>query len=192
MENKFFTFIAPYLSAIDEGKFFRKPFSWLYSLIAIMNLVLPFYVLYLAIDNRIYNAGPKIIIGFILAWLTIGVACWIGFQIWWDRKNKTTLSSSTGDDFIATPTFSHFIQTLGEWIGTMIGLVGFVFGLLSIIALGDAGYYLSRQLGMGSINMGILSIVIAPVYGFLIIIVTRFFAEQIRALVTIANNTKKQ
>lgn len=25
MENKFFTFIAPYLSAIDDGKFFRKP-----------------------------------------------------------------------------------------------------------------------------------------------------------------------
>ncbi|MBN1781127.1 hypothetical protein JW948_08395 [bacterium] len=192
MENRFFTFIAPYLAAIDDGRFFRKPFSWLYSLIAIINLLLPFYLLYQAIDNRIFSAGSKIVFGFILAWLTIGIACWIGFQLWWDRKNKISLSSSTGDEFIATPTFSHFIQTLGEWIGTLIGLIGFVFGILSIIALGDAGYYLSRQLGVGFINMGILSIIFAPVYGFLIIILTRFLAEQIRALVAIANNTKKQ
>jgi len=190
--DKFFTFIAPYLAVIDNGKFFRKPFSWLYSLIAIINLFLPFYLLYQAIENQIFSAGLKIVFGFILAWLTISIACWIGFQIWWDRKDKISLSSSTEDDFIATPTFSHFIQTLGEWIGTFVALLGFVFGLLSIIALGDAGYYLSRQLGIGFINIGIMSIILAPVYGFLIIILTRFLAEQIRALVAIANNTKKQ
>ena len=192
MDSKIFTFIAPYLAAIDNGKFFRKPFSWLYFLIAIINLLLPFYLLYQAIDNNIFSASAKVVFGFILAWLFIGIVCWIGFQIWWDRKNKINLYSSTGDDFIVTPTFSHFIQTLGEWIGTLIGLIGFVFGILSIIALNDVGYYLSRQLGVGFINMGILSIILAPVCGFLVIILTRFLAEQIRALVAIANNTKKQ
>ena len=191
MENKFFNFIAPYLSAIDDGKFIRKPFSWLYSLIAIINLLLPFYLLYQAINNRMFDYGGKIIFGFILAWVTISIACWIGFQIWWDRKNKITSFFSTGDEFIATPTFSHFIQTFGEWIGTLVGLIGFIFGLLSIIALGEVGYFLSRQLGVPFINMGILSIIFAPIYGFLIIILTRFLAEQIRALVAIANNTKK-
>jgi hypothetical protein len=191
MKTKFFTLIAPYLSVIDDGRFFRIPFSWLYSIIALINLIIPFYLLYQAFEHGIFNAGPKIFFGFILAWLMIVVACWIGFQIWWDRKNKINLYSSTEDDFIATPSLSHLIQTLGEWIGTLIGFVGFVFGILSIITLGDAGYYLSRQLGVGFINMGKLSTIFAPILGFLIIVTSRFFAEQIRALVTIANNTKK-
>jgi len=190
MQNKFFTFIAPYLSSIDDGKFFRKPLSWLYSLIALVNLVVPFFVL-VVFGRYFFRGGAIYFLGSVLVWLTIGGACWIGFQIWWNRKEKINLSSSTGDDFIATPAFAHFIQTLGEWIGTLIGFLGFMFGIFSIIALGDLIDYFSDFLGVGFINMGMFSVIIAPVYGFLIIIITRFLAEQIRALVTIANNTKK-
>jgi len=191
MENKFFTFIAPYVAAIDDGRFFRRPFSWLYSLIAIINLLLPFYILHQAIDNRIFSAPGKFVFVFVIVWLTIVVASWFGFQIWWDRKNKVNRTSSIGDDFIATPIFSHFIQTLGEWIGTWVALVGFVFALLGTTILGREGYYLSRQLGLGFLNIGLISIILMPVYGFLIITLSRFFAEAFRALVSIANNTKK-
>lgn len=191
MENKFFNFINPFLSIIDNGKLFRKPFGFLYSVIAIINLLLPIYVLYQAIKNNIFSAPFKFGFVFILVWLTISFACWIGFQIWWDRKDKVNVSSSLGDDFIATPVFSHFIQTLGEWLGTWIGLVGFVFALLATIILGKEGYNLSRQLGLGFLNIGVISIILMPLYGFLIIIISRFLAEQFRALVSIANNTKK-
>lgn len=191
MKNKFFTFIDPYLSVIDTGKFFRRPFAWLYSVIALLNLIIPFYLLYVAIDNRIFKAPGKFVFVFILVWLTIVLASWISFQIWWDRKDKVNLSSSIGDDFIATPVFSHFIQTMGEWIGTWIGLVGFVFALVATVFLGKEGYQLGRQLGLGFLNIGFLSIILMPIYGFLIIIVSRFLAESFRALVAIANNTKK-
>jgi hypothetical protein len=40
-------------------------------------------------------------------------------------------------------------------------------------------------------EVGFLSIILMPIYGFLIIVATRFLAEQFRALVSIANNTKK-
>jgi uncharacterized membrane protein YvbJ len=43
--NILFDFIAPYLSAIDDGRFFRKPMMWLYTLIAVINIVIPFYIL---------------------------------------------------------------------------------------------------------------------------------------------------
>ncbi len=192
MANKFFNFIDPFLSIIDNGKLFRKPFSWLYAVIAVINLLLPFYILYLAIANKVFGAPAKIVFVFILVWLTVLLASWIGFQIWWNRKDKINASSSLGDDFIATPVFSHFVQTFGEWLGTWIGLVGFVFALLVTIILGSEGYYLSRQLGLGFLGLSAISIILMPLYGFLIIIISRFLAEQFRALVSIANNTKKQ
>ena len=52
MENKFFTFLDPILKLIDDGAFFRKPFRWLYMLLAALNLLVPIGVLVAAIDNQ--------------------------------------------------------------------------------------------------------------------------------------------
>ena len=192
MENKFLTFIRPYLSFIDNGHFFRKPFSWLYTLLAIVNLLIPIYVFYQASDNRIFDSPAKFVIVFLLVWVIVAFAGWVGFQLWWDRKSKIDMSSTAGDEFIATPALSHFIQTLGEWIGTWIGLVGFGFALLATIILGDEGYYLGQSLGIPYLNTGWMAILTMPIVGFLIIVFSRFLAEQIKALSAIANNTKQR
>jgi zinc-ribbon domain len=189
--NIFLNFIAPYLSTIDDGRFFRQPMKWLYTFIAFINIVIPFYILYLAIENRIFQAPGKFIIVFILVLITIAFTCWIGFQIWWDRKDKVDITSSSKDDFVAIPVFSHFVQTLGEWAGTWVAIVGFIFSLLATIILGQEGAYLSQGLGLWFINISATSIILMPIYGFLIIISARVFAEALRAIVSIANNTKK-
>lgn len=191
MENKFFTFIKPYLSFIDNGHLYRRPFSWLYTLLAVVNLILPIYIFYQAADNRIFDAPAKFIIVFLLVWIIIAFASWISFQLWWDRKSKVITTFSEGDEFVATPVFSHLIQTIGEWLGTWIGIVGFSVALLTTLILGNEGDYLSRQLGLGFMKTGFLFIILMPIYGFLIIVATRFLAEQFRALSSIANNTRK-
>ena len=190
--NIFFVFIAPYLSAIDDGRFFRKPMMWLYALVAIINIVIPFYILYQAIENQIFQAPAKFIIVFILVFITITFSCWIGFQIWWDRKDKIEIISLPQDDFVAIPVFSHFVQTLGEWAGTWVAIVGFTFSLLATIILGQEGSYLSQVFGLSFLNITAISIILMPIYGFLIVISARVFAEALRALVSIANNTKKR
>ncbi len=192
MDNKFFTFIKPYLSFIDNGHLFRKPFSWLYAVLAIGNLLIPFYVLYQAIRNHIFDyADGKFIFAFFLVWIIIAFASWVSFQLWWDRKSKVASTSIEGDDFVATPVFAHFIQTVGEWLGTWIGIVGFFVALLITIILGDDSYYLFSGLGLSFMETGFLFIILMPIYGFLIIVVSRFLAEQFRALSSIANNTRK-
>lgn len=193
MENKFLTFIAPYLSFIDKGHMFRKPFSWLYALIAIINLLLPLYLIYLLIDNRIFDAEFKIIITILLTWVIIAFAGWVSFQLWWDRKTKITFSSDDNAEFVATPVFSHLIQTLGEWIGTWLGLAGFGYALLTTIILGEEGWYLGYEFGIPLVEYlgsGWTYVILMPIYGFLIIVMTRFLAEQVKALSAIANNTK--
>jgi len=191
MENKFFTFIKPYLSFIDNGYLYRKPFSWLYTLLAVVNLISPIHFFYQAVDNRIFDAPAKFINVFLLVWIIIAFASWVSFQLWWDRKSKVISTSSEGGEFVATPVFSHLIQTIGEWLGTWIGIVGFSVALLTTLILGDEGYYLSRQLGLGFMETGFLFVILMPIYGFLIIVGTRFLAEQFRALSSIANNTRK-
>ena len=191
MDNKFFTFFKPYFSFIDNGDLYRKPFSWLYLLMAILNLLLPVYILYKAIDNKIFDSPPKYLLLFVLLWAVISFVSWLSFQLWWDRKSKVVKTSAEGDDFVATPVFSHLIQTFGEWMGTWVAVVGFSVALLSTMILGDEGHYFSYRLGLGFLETGYLFIILMPVYGFLIIVVTRFLAEQFRALSSIANNTRK-
>ncbi len=191
MENKFFTFIKPYLSYIDNGNLFRKPFSWLYTIIAILNLLLPIGVMVEAIQNRVFQASAKFIIVFLLIWIVVVFVSWISFQLWWDRKTKVKATSSENDDFVATPVFSHFIQTFGEWLGTWIAVVGFVSALFMTIFLGHDASALSYSMGIPFVKTGVLNIVLMPIIGFLTIVVSRFLAEQFKALASIANNTRK-
>jgi hypothetical protein len=191
MDNKFFTFIKPYLSFIDNGHLYRKPFSWLYSLLAVVNLILPIIIYNKAVDNDIFDTPAKFVIVFLLVWIIIAFASWVSFQLWWDRKTKVTTTSVEGDEFVATPVFSHLIQTLGEWLGTWIGIVGFSVAMLTTIVLGDEADYLSYQIGIPFLKTGFLFVILMPIYGFLIIVGTRFLAEQFRALSSIANNTRK-
>ncbi|MGC9375488.1 MAG: hypothetical protein ACP5DQ_10675 [Bacteroidales bacterium] len=192
MDNKFFTFIKPYLSYIDNGHFFRKPFSWLYSLMAIINLIVPFYILYQAADNNnIFLTDPIIVVVFLLNWIIIAIVSWISFQLWWDRKSKVISTSIEGDDFVAIPVIAHLIQTIGEWLGTWIGIVGFWVALITRIFLWDEVPYYFRQLDLEFMGKGFLSVILMPICGFLIIVTTRFFAELYRVLASIANNTRK-
>ena len=192
MKNKFFTFITPYLNFIDRGDIFRKPFSWLYVLYAIINLLVPFITLFWAIEKNIFEYGDsKVLMTFFFIWIVIAFASWVSFQLWWDRRIKVTQTTIEGDEFLATPVFSHYVQTLGEWIGTWVGIVGTAVSLSVTIFMGDTGSYLMQDLDIPFVEAGIASIILMPIYGFLIIVFGRFLAETFRALSSIANNTKK-
>ncbi|MBF0235811.1 MAG: hypothetical protein HQK65_22670 [Desulfamplus sp.] len=191
LENKIFTFPKLYLSTIDNGSFFRKPFSFLYGLIAILNIYIPIHIIIMAIDNNIFNAPFKFVLVFLLLLFAIILASFFGFHIWWDRNDKIGISSEQ-HDFIATHVFSNLIQTTGEFIGTWIGLVGFTLSLSAWIFLsGQEGSQLSRMMGIPLSDFGIAGVMIMPIIGYLIIILSKFLSEQFKALAAIANNTSK-
>ena len=180
------TVIKPYLSYIDDGNLFRKPFSWLYALFAILNLLFPVYIFFDHIDDILAYGGPKIIFAFLLSMTVLVFGAWISFEIWWNRKSKLNTFANTDDEFIATPVFSNFVQTFGEWFGSYIAVVGTGISFILTI-MGESIYYL-RIL---PIDTGIVSIIGMPIFGFLVIVFFRFASEQIRVLAAIANNTKK-
>src|SRR5690606_39568143 len=130
MENQFTTFIKPYLSWIDSGVFFGKPFRWLYAAFAVLNLLVPVFTLSTGIRNRVFEMSFKFGFSFMLLWIAIAFASWIGFQIWWNRRHVLPNNLDNTDEFVATPVVAQLFQTIGEWIGTWIAIVGTFFSLV--------------------------------------------------------------
>lgn len=177
-------FAAPYIDLIDSGALYRKPFKILYTVFAVLNLLAVLGVL-----GVMFRGG----VGPIVAGLFTIFALWVGFQVWWNRREKVNSFVTSGSEFVALPVFSHLIQTIGEWAGTFVAIAGVGASLGGLIASsGSSGY--GRSYGMDPMsmmgNVGAAGILIAPIVGFLILILTRAFAEQIRALARVADNTR--
>ena len=193
-ETKFFQFAKPLIDSIDQGKFFKQPFRWLYIIFAVINLLAPVFLLILLIVTK--NVLPFSGFAIVLAWLFVAFTGWVGFQLWWNRKSKINRYVEKGDDFLAIPTFSHFIQTLGESYGISTALLGFGLSLCGLIAtseIRDYGYNDSGSFFTPSFTgAGLYGMIISPISGFFIIVFSRFIAESIRAFAAIANNTKKK
>jgi hypothetical protein len=184
--NPLFTFSNPYFEYISKGKLFNL----VYIVMAVINLILPFYIIYKVIDSGFFrNAEAKFVFAFILMWFVIIFSCWVGSLLWWNRRKK--VKDVVESEFIATPVFSDIIQTFGEWMGTMIGIIGAGGGLLASIFLGKDVNDLFSVIGFEFMQFGILAVVMGPVIGFIIIILFRFLAEQLRIVAALANNTKE-
>jgi len=184
-EGKFFTFSVPYLEFISRGRLFNL----IYIVMAVINPIIPFVILYQVIDAGFFSLGAKYVFAFILTWFVIVFACWIGFQLWWNRrKNVISIELS---EFFATMFFSEILQTFGEWLGTIIGIIGAGGGLLASIFLGKDVDYLFSMVGLGFMRSGVLIVIIAPLTGFAIILLSRFAAEQIRLRAALVRNTKE-
>jgi len=182
----FFTLSKPYLDFIAKGKIFY----FVYILMAVISLLFPFGILYKVIESEFFRYVPgKYIAAFILTWFVIAFAGWIGFQLWWDRRKK--ISEISSSEFIVTPIFSEIIRTFGEWLGTLIAIIGAAGGLIAFIFLGNEINDLFRLIGMGFLNFGAGIIFMGPIIGFFIVIISRFVAEQLRILTALANNTKE-
>jgi hypothetical protein len=185
LNTPFFVFSKPYLDYVGKGKIFNL----LYVVMAVISLLLPFAIIIMAVSSGIFGYGAKFTAAFVLAWLVIAFACWIGFQLWWDRR--TRVAHIAASEFIATPIFSEILQTFGEWLGTLIGIIGAGAGLIAVIFLGRDSNYLFSMIGLGFMRFGPAVILIGPIVGFFIIIITRFLAEQLRLFAALANNTKE-
>jgi len=184
-EGPFFTLFKPYLEFIGK----EKLFGLVYIVMAVINLILPFVILYKVIDSGFFKFGAKYVFAFVFTWLVIVFACWISFQLWLDRRKR--VSNSGSSEFIAIPIFSDMLQTFGEWLGTLIGIIGAGGGLIAFIFLGNDLNYLFNAIGMGFLRFGAAVIIIGPIIGFFIIIIFRFFAELLRIMAALANNTKE-
>ena len=181
MNNKLFTFLAPLLGYIDNGRFFREPFRWLYVIFAVLNLLFPIAILVKVIDTGFFKfAEGKAIFAFILIFIILCGGAWASYLLWMNRKNKLKEVIQEDNEFIAIPVVSHLTQTVGEWLGLYIGVVGTLCSLIiALLAANELQYVMPVSTGI---------FFLMPIYGFLIVVFARLLAELYRALATIPRN----
>ncbi len=179
--NIFTDLATPYFNIIDDGTLYRKPFVVLYMILAGLNLLGILGTLYLMFKGNV----ASIFIG-----LFVIFGLWVGFQLWWNRRDRINRFSAPGSEFVALPVFSHFFQTCGEWMGTMVAIVGTGGSIVGALFGTAARSYENPFVFAAMADPPLIGIIAAPIAGFLILILSRAIAEQIRALVAVANNTR--
>lgn len=175
MNNKLFTFLDPLLGYIDNGRFFREPFRWLYVIFAVLNLLFPIAILVKVIDMGFFKfAEGKAIFAFILVFIILCGGAWGSYLLWMNRKNKLKDIIQENNEFIAIPVVSHLTQTIGEWLGIYIGVIGTLCSLIiALFAANELQYIMPVSTGI---------FFLMPIYGFLIVVFARLLAELYRAL----------
>lgn len=113
MDNKLFAFLDKVWNYIDNGKFYREPFRWLYAVIAALNLLFPLYVIYMASRILKFLSGGEVFacVLIFLLFIFLGI---MSAHLWFNRQKKVKEYLQEDNDFVAIPVVSHFIQTLGE------------------------------------------------------------------------------
>ena len=128
-----------------------------------------------------YADGGEIF-AIILIWLILGVVCVFGGLLWMSRGKKLKELLPENSKFVALPCIANFIQTSGEFTGLFIGIIGFIGGVIGTI-FGVGG---QLPIVPATIPTSILSVI----FGYLIIVFTRYVSELVLAIASIANNTE--
>lgn len=194
MDSKFFTWLKPYIEQFDNGRFFRVAFKWFYIIIGVLNLCIPFYFLYIFFnieENPPFSLEASSFFTLFFTWLIITFVSWCSFQIWWHRSDRVFEITEEDCDFVVVPVLSNFTQTVGEWVGAWVGAAGFAIVLVGTLFMGDEGNELFDLIGLDFLQTGIVNILIMPVLGFGIMVVSRMLAELFRGVAAIANNTRQ-
>lgn len=181
----FFHFSKPLTDSIDNGSFFKNPISWLYTVIAIIFLLIPFVIAFKGYDEGFFDYIGLL---HVIMWIILLLVCFIIFQIWINRKNQL-LDLDGEKGFLSTTIMSNFISTCGECYGVVVGIGGTFFSLLSLFSddLRSVTREFNSILPFGEI--GLIGLIMFPVLGFIIVIVFRFFSELIMGIAQIARNT---
>lgn len=182
-DNKILNFLDPALKYIDSGAFFRQPFKWLYILIGVLNISLPISFIGTLSDAWDYLSGSSRFAAVIILLITIALA-FIGFLVWYKRSMTLKQDAGVSSRFIAIPVVANMLQTIGEWLGIIIGVGGFAIILIALIFGGEELRYV-----IGS-RVSFLAVIACPIIGYITIVLFRFLAENCLALASIANSAK--
>ena len=168
--------VGSYLDFIDSSALFKKPISCFFF---IVSLLIPLAFLHSIIQNKdTLIENTRLFFACILILMVLIIAGVFGALIWWRR----CISSYDGPKFHVN--LRRFIQTLGEWTGTLFAII--VFGCVTVILLilkNEINEIRSIAASNTIFNMFPIPVpvidIFLPLYGiiggFLIIIATKIF-----------------
>ena len=117
--------VRSYLGFIDNNVLFKKPISCFYAMLSVF-IPLSFLIQIIRYRDLIFE-NTRLFLACILVLVVLTVAGIFGALIWWYRR----IVRDEEPKFY--PNLRRFIQTLGEWTGTILAII--VFGCVSTVLL---------------------------------------------------------
>ena len=192
------------LSWIDNGKFFIKPTKWGYTFIAWLSFLLPVatgILFYLTYDEGIFRGAKgwdlySLIILFIVFFIFVCVAAYLNFLFWIHRRTAINSTVKVGDQIVTIPVFAHFVQSWGESVGLLLGLLPSIAVVLIFIWQVLTGFNQMDLFGdylknlFGGLICIILIVAICCFVGYCHVFLARWMGELMRLRAQIANDVR--
>ncbi|MBD5297979.1 MAG: hypothetical protein HDS21_07885 [Bacteroides sp.] len=187
MDSKFFNLIRPLTNYIDSGRFFSQPLQCIYYVFGILCLLIPFYVIYELADWGFFSyANGKELLSFFVVIIGLLGVCILCFLLWFNRAEKLSTLLSPNSKFVAVPAVANLIQTGGEVFGIFMGVFGFYCSLFYLL-LDTRFFFIPNDI----YHLGIMGVIVMPIFGYVIVVGSRYLAELVLSIADIANNTDK-
>ena len=192
------------LSWIDNGKFFIKPSKWGYTILAWLSFLLPIaagILFYIAYNSGVFGRVKgwdlySLILLFIIFFIFVCVAAYLNFLFWIHRRTAINSTVKVGDQIVIIPVFAHFVQSWGESVGLLLGLLPSIAVVLIFIWQILTGFsqmnifddYLKNLFG-GLIYI-ILIVAVCCFVGYCHVFFARWIGELMRLRAQIANDVR--
>lgn len=181
-----FSFLNPLFDYFDSGKLFRHPFKLFYWIIGIFFCLFCLYGIAFVFDYIKYMSGFAYVWAILMTIILLVLAV-ITLAFWFKRASQLNEEAAVNARFQAIPAVGVLIINISQWfciVGTIICVFG---GILGAIILS-----LSVDYGAGSIFWGGIATAIFGTLGvYLFMLLIRLLGEQILAIGSIANDTRK-
>ena len=141
-------------------------------------MIFPLYLLLKAYDSGFLSShteGKLLALALMLIFLAVPI-CWVSGSIWWYRSRELSTITKGNSYFVTTPIFAHLLRTCGEAYGMLFCVLGCVVNVF--LSIFDVDLFLFRF-----IDYGTKGVIMCPLVGYFIIIITRFLSELIQAAV---------
>ncbi|MDE6289054.1 MAG: hypothetical protein K2M00_09775, partial [Muribaculaceae bacterium] len=135
-------------------------------------------------DQFKYAKGGTTVMLILLIILIIAIATF-SVMYWFKRATQVNSNMPANSRFFAIPAVANLLRCLGEFCGIVVAGAGAYISLFTAIFASDN--YFMRDMA----TYGLLGIVVCPIIGYIIVVVSRFFSESILAIASIANDTRE-
>ena len=154
-----------YLGFLDTNVLFKKPVSCLF---AFISLLIPVLFIVQVIRTEVFSSGNvELIVAAIFLFALLLFAGVFGFLIWLHRR----IIRDEGPLYYLN--FRRFIQTMGEWLGTLTAIIGLGSVLILMFLLKDNYSLFTMLFRLPFFRMDFVTSIYGPVAGFVIIIATK-------------------
>jgi len=190
MDKNYMQYVDKVLNLIQDNKTISIGMKYFYILFAIINLLIPLFILIEILDQGLGGYPATTIIGTILIFLVVVLIGFAGFKLFWQRQKKIRDYLESKSKYIVSFAFSDIVLSFGHWLAMIVGIgIPLIYFIVLLLVDSEALSFLNIFLPL---PIKWTSIIWLVAFGFIILIFFTFISERIKIFPEIGINITKE